>query len=339
VAVSVDEMAANRRQDAVGDFLRKSGAVRFRSTGYVSLATTDGETLGIVNPTSFNGYNNKPKGLHTWLAARLDDWRKLPEERRRPGAVQVGELENLDANVAALKPPKGALILRVTNRTMQRGEQGQPRYLCADDFDKKLSEASCERYRDPSNDFMWVLQEEWRAMIPAEPKVGQSQPAPEAVKLRLYGHHLNPNLGIQGSRAFSPSSVKEGTLTLTVETVTDQSIRLRLDGSALLDDAGGMETRLVYRPTVLGHLTYDRQKDAVIELELLAFGQLTGRLHRTPEELFSEAPRLLGVAFELIPNPKGAENLRPNAARMSGSEPLGGLQRYLNPRRSGMPND
>jgi hypothetical protein len=121
-------------------------------------------------------------------------------------------------------------------------------------------------------------------------------------------------------------------LTVTVEKASAESIRVRLEGYTQLDDDGGEGTRLVYRPSVLGHMTYDRQRDAVTEWELVAFGELTGRLHRSPASLYSEAPRLLGVAFELIEEPCGAENLRPNAARMSGSNPLSGLHRYLSPR-------
>lgn len=330
VAVSLDVMAHAKRRDAVGDFLRDSGCVRFVATGHVSAVTPDGITLGIVNPTSY-----REKGLHGWLAQRLADWQALPEERRRPGAVEVGPLTDVDPIFAALKPPEGALILRVTNRTMQQDRDGQFRYLGADDFETKPSDIHLDRYRDPANDFMWIQKAEWRAMIPPEPKVGQSQPAPAAVQLRLFAYHLNPNLGIQGSRAFAPRSLKAGELTVQVEAVTDQSIRLRLEGRALLDAPGGLETRLVYRPELLGHMTYDRQKDAVTALDLAAFGELRGRLHRAPETLFSEAPRYLGVAFELIPNPVGAEKLRPNAARLTGADPLSGLQRYLNPRYGG----
>jgi hypothetical protein len=46
----LDVLASSRRKDAVGRFLRESGCVRFKSTGYVSVVTADGQTLGIVNP-------------------------------------------------------------------------------------------------------------------------------------------------------------------------------------------------------------------------------------------------------------------------------------------------
>ena len=49
MAVSIDVMATAMRRDAVADFLRESGCVRFRSTGYVSVVTADGQSLGIVN--------------------------------------------------------------------------------------------------------------------------------------------------------------------------------------------------------------------------------------------------------------------------------------------------
>ena len=321
-------MAAARRQDAVHDFLTSSGCVRFRSTGYVSVVTADGETLAIVNPTS-----HRQNGLHAWLGQRLDEWQALPDQRRRPGAIEVPDLEQVDPNFAALTLPEGALVLRVTNRTLQRDDSGTLRYLCAEDLEKETSDTDVERIREPANDFMWILEDEWRALVPepGQAQVGQVIVAPEALTRRLYGHQLNPNLGIQGSRAFSPRSLESGELTITVVEVGADTIRLRLEGAAVLDAAGGMDTRLVYRPAVFGHATYDRAVDAFTGFELVAFGELTGRLHRSPETLFSEQPRWLGVAFELIPEPRGAEMLRPNAARMSGSRPLAGLENYLAP--------
>lgn len=336
MAVSIDVMAAAKRRDAVVDFLRESGCVRFRSTGYVSVVTADGQTLGIVNPNGYReGVGDREVGLQQWLSEQLKQWLALPEERRNPGAVEIPDLQQIDPAFAALRPPEGGLVLRVTNRTMQRDEDGSPRYLRAEDFDSdkvRSSESLVQRYREPANDFMWIQEEEWRAMVPAKAQVGQSFPAPEALALRLFGHQLNPNLGVQGSRAFSPESIRSGRLTATMEKASADSIRVRLDGYTQLVDKGGQGTSLTYRPALLGHMTYDRQRDAVTELELVAFGELTGRLHRAPASLYSEAPRLLGVAFELIAEPCGAENLRPNAARMSGSNPLGGLHRYLSPR-------
>jgi hypothetical protein len=338
IAVSIDVMAAAKRRDAAADFLRESGCVRFRSSGYVSVVTADGKTLGIVNPNGYRtGVGTRAVGLQDWLRARLVEWEALPEERRRPGAVEVPRLEpeDVDPNFLALRPPKNALVLRVTNRTMQWNESGAPRHLCADDFDSEevcSSESLVARYRDPANDFMWVLEEEWRALFRDDARSGLTFAVPEPLKLRLFGHQLNPNLGIQGSRAYSPRSIESCELNVTVEEATDESIRVCLEGNALLDSAGGLGTRLIYRPAVLGHATYDRKRGAVTEFELVAFGELSGRLHRGPASLFSEKPRLLGVAFDLIPEPKGAQRLRPNAARMTGSEPLIGLHYYLNPR-------
>lgn len=329
-------MAAAKRRDAVADFLRESGCVRFRSSGYVSVVTADGQTLGIVNPNGYReGVGDRAVGLQQWLSRQLKEWLALPEERRKPGAVEVPDLEHIDPKFATLQPPKGGLVLRVTNRTMQRGEDGSPRYLRAEDFDSdkvRSSESRVQRYREPANDFMWIQEDEWRAMVPADAQVGRSFPAPEALTLRLFGYQLNPNLGIQGSRAFSPESIRSGKLTVTVEKASAESIRVQLEGYAQLDGRGGDGTRLVYWPSLLGHMTYDRERDAVTELEMVAFGELTGRLHRAPASLYSEAPRLFGVVFELIAKPCGAENLRPNAARMSGSKPLGGYYRYLSPR-------
>jgi len=329
-------MAAAKRRDAAADFLRESGCVRFRSSGYVSVVTADGQTLSIVNPNGYReGVGNRAVGLQQWLRQQFKKWLALPEERRRPGAVDIPELKNIDPKFAKLQPPNGGLVLRVTNRTMQRDQDGSPRYLRAGDFESdkvRSSESRVARYREPANDFMWIQEAEWRAMVPEDAQVGRSYPAPEPLVRRLFGYQLNPNLGIQGSLAFSPESIRSGKLAVTVEKASAESIRVRLEGYTRLHDRGGDGTRLVYRPSFLGHMTYDRGRDTVTELEIVAFGELTGQLHRAPASLYSEAPRLLGVVFELIAEPCGAENLRPNAARMRGSKPLGSYYRYLSPR-------
>ncbi len=336
-------MAAAKRRDAVADFLRTSGCVRFQSTGYVSVVTADGQTLGIVNPNGYrDGVGDRAVGLQQWLRRKFEAWLALPAERRKPGAVEVPDLKHIDPNFAKLRPPEGGLVLRVTNRTMQRDEDGSPRYLRAEDFDSekvRSSESRVQRFREPANDFMWIQEEEWRALVPAKARIGQSIPLPKALALRLFGYQLNPNLGVQGSLAFSPASVKAGRLTAIVEQASAESIRVRLDGYAQLEDRGGDETKLVYRPSLLGHMTYDRRRDAVTEFEMVAFGELTGRLHRSSASVYPAAPRLLGVAFQLITEPCGAENLRPNAARMRGSKPLDGYHRYLSPKGGHLDSD
>jgi hypothetical protein len=125
---------------------------------------------------------------------------------------------------------------------------------------------------------------------------------------------------------------ESGTLTVTVEQVTAGSLRVRLEGFATLEQPGGRDTTLSYQPALLGHMTYDRRQDEVTECEIVAFGEISGRLPGR-ETIYSEAPRLLGVAFELIPDPSGAETLRPTGARLYASpdRALRRYHRYLDP--------
>jgi len=79
----------------------------------------------------------------------------------------------------------------------------------ADDLEQETSDTAVERIREPANDFMRILGDEWRALVPRswQEQIGRTIAAPEALTLRLYGHQLNRNLGIQGSGAFSPRSI------------------------------------------------------------------------------------------------------------------------------------
>ncbi|MEX1098647.1 MAG: hypothetical protein WED34_21550 [Planctomycetales bacterium] len=294
----------------------------FTSTGSISVVTADGNRLRLSNPTSCGR-----DGLHVWLKAALRQWEELPEEGRRPGAIEVGELENPDPRFDAFRPPSGALIVRVANRRLAREADGSLRYLRADDLDAGQLR-HLDRVREPANDFMWVPQEEWRAMVPRDPRAGDTVAVPDAFVLRLLDHHVNPHLGLMGAGAFGRQSLDAARLTLTVEESSSKTVRLKLAGDLALEQDHRDGTTLSYRPAVLGYITYDVPKEAVTRFDMLVLGEEQGRLGG-PEYvsgLFSQ-PRLLGIAFELVSDPSPAEKIRPHAAKKL----EGGPQRYLAP--------
>lgn len=318
----MDAMSSTGRKDAIGEFIRETKCMTFTSTGSISVVTADGNRLRLSNPTSC-----QRDGLHVWLEAALRQWEELPEESRQPGAIQVGELENPDPRLDAFRPPPGVLIVRVANRRLGRDSRGSPRYLREDDLEPAQLR-HFDRVREPSNDFMWIPEDEWRAMIPPDPRVGDAVAVPDSFVLRLLNHHMNPHLGLMGGGAFGRHSLDAARLKLTVEESSSKTVRLKLEGDLALEQNHRDGTTLTYRPAVLGYITYDVPNEVVTRFDMLALGEERGRLGGPDyvSGLFSK-PRLLGIAFELVADPSPAEKIRPHAAKNL----QGGPQRYLGP--------
>src|SRR5262249_33629739 len=96
VPVTADDWYQRRRQDPEGEFFRKvadqgprkgeGGATRQG----IYMFTADGKLLAYKNA------GQAPDVMRQVLKQGLAEWAKLPEERRQPGAVKIGELDPID---------------------------------------------------------------------------------------------------------------------------------------------------------------------------------------------------------------------------------------------------
>ena len=263
--------------------------------------------------------------MDKWLHTKLKAWDALPEAERAPGAVKVPKADAVDPKRAALALPKGALVVRVFNRHLGWTEDKALRYIVVDDYLPGSSKASIERFGMAQNDFMWIPEKEWQAFIPAEPTQGARHPVPTSFALRLYRYHLDPCRGFSEGAAFTTSKPDAGKLSFVVEEVTAQSVKLRLEGSARLEQRG-KEGLAFYEPALLGYLEYDRGTKAITRFDLLALGTASG-LPTDANGVVTprKAPYPLGIAFELAPRPTAAEHLHPRGARDN-------VAAYLNPK-------
>jgi hypothetical protein len=130
--------------------------------------------------------------------------------------------------------------------------------------------------------------------------------------------------------------------------VSKTAVRLRLDGfvnlhnprrALLTYQSPGVKEHtknpripLDYDPCLLGYLSYDPTRKVLTRLEIVALGDVRGRPNGeniVAERLGEANP--LGVAFELVTDPKPADNLPPRAARdESAARPEVNLvERYL----------
>lgn len=294
-------------KDADGDFVRATSCVTVTASGSVCVVTAGGKALG--------PYGGPGPGMENWLASKLKAWEALPESERAAGAVKVSRAEPVDPKRAALALPSGALVIRVFNRHLAWNGDKTLRYVTAEDYLPASNKAAIERYAMAQNDFMWVPEKEWQALVPPEPKQGDRCGVPTSFALRLFRFHLDPCRGFSEGAAFTGSGADAGQLELIVQEVRADRLALRLEGKARLQQ-NGREGLACYEPAILGFLEYDRGKKAFTRFDLLALGTACG-LPTDANGVVTprKGPYPLGIAFELVSQPTAAERLHPRGAR------------------------
>src|SRR5207249_135267 len=129
--------------------------------------------------TELKNVGSQPAELRRLLQNGANAWNRLSPEERRPDGVKVGEV-SFDSTYHRPVPP-GALVLRQYQRGLKREAGGT---LAAHDF--KFHEAPVWAQRDRA----WVLQNEWKALVPAAPTAGAAVEFPAALKNRLLRFHF-----------------------------------------------------------------------------------------------------------------------------------------------------
>lgn len=287
------------------------------------------------------------------LVKALEEFDALPLKERMPGAVQVPDRGPIDPQrVVAQGPPAGALVIRVYNRQLGRTAKGELRHTVAEDYLPALRDPALgvvattdatALFTQPSNDYMWVTQDECQAMMPAQPARGQRVEVPPSLCQRIFRFHLDPGRGLTESDAFPEVTASAGQLRLTVEAVSETEVRLHLDGFATLHNPrrhlltyqppsvkkfSQSPVTLDYKPRLHGRLAYDPTKKAFTQFDVVALGNVRGR--PVDGNLLGERvgeTHLLGIAFELVTEPRPADFLSPKGLRAGGGHY--DLNRYL----------
>ena len=301
VAVAGDDWYQRRREDDEGRFFRsvadqgpRRGAGGSTRQGIYCL-TASGKLLAYKNAQD-------PGVMREVLRQGLEKWRRLPASERRPGAYKYPDPEQVDARYVRT-PPAGGLVVNVYTRILDHDEKdGLCRGTC-----------SFAGGDQAARDHLWLTKADWQSLVPAGAKKGDRFPMPRPLADRLLRFHLVDNT--RGEPDFwRRDEVRKADLTWTVEEATPASLRLRLDGSALLaTDADAGRARRGYDVRLLGYLHYDRAKGVVDRFDLLAVGDHWGVSTFTPGARPGRKP--LGVAMELRRGNDPADLLPPQAAR------------------------
>jgi hypothetical protein len=239
----------------------------------IYVCSADGTFLASVN-------SNNPDRVLATLERGLKAWEELPAEQKRLSPL------------SEIKPrhrwedsfPKGGLVLSMMTRDLPP--------------DCDPDKPGAARW---NQDRVWFSEGEARQWLPREPKPGDKHPVPQELVSRLARLHLVDTVNGQTS-PFSPGQVTGSRIATEVLERTGGRVKVKITGATKGDAQGrgrresahGVETR------ILGHATYDLDKGAFVEFQMVALGTrwgytgLNGR-RRDPET----GP--LGFVFEMAP--------------------------------------
>ncbi len=231
------------------------------------------------------------------LGPVLAEYARLPKEQRQPLLEDPAKAKPPQRPVP--QPPTSGLIVR-----------GYCTYLKLDD--QKHVVRSREFYykenpdrwaAETQSDLLWLIEAEWKSLIPADGAPRDKREVAHAIQKRFYC-----TLGIdymEGSVNSVP--LRKSTMTLSVQSMDGNTIVLRLDGHADLGkeldeklrrepNSRGSEVRL------LGKVHYDRKKKTITRFDVVGVGRAWGnKMDYVGREIrLDDYPWMYGIAWELV---------------------------------------
>jgi hypothetical protein len=300
VPVAADDWYQRRRQDTEGAFFRKvadqgprKGQGGSTRQG-IYIFTATGQLLIYRN-------HEDPVVMKNAIRQGLKEWQKLPADQREPGAVKVADADKVDKNYLR-EPPRGSLILNVYTRILDKTGKGD---YCHGTCDFPGGERA-------AHDHLWLAPEDWKALIPADPKIGAKTKVTERLTLRIARFHLVDNT--RGEPPFwRRDQVRAAQLFSIVEQVSDKGMTLRLEGSCFLATAADAKAERGYDVQLQGTVHVDAAKKVIDRFDLVALGKHWGSGSLTRGARAGRTP--LGVVFTLAGGDQQADRVPPQAAR------------------------
>ncbi len=272
----------------------------------------------------------------------LEAFQKLPEDERKAGAVVVRDLEATQRVIPL--PPAGGLVLKVHARFLSRGEQGELLYARGEDFPLfGTGPEAIGRHRlylEPNTEYMWLTEEEWKSLVPANPAKGDKLAVAPAIAERMARFHLLPRRSMTSEGGgLSKRDIQSARLTLVVADVSAERIRLVMAGwihtGSTFDQTRSTSPNgplgFGYETPIHGILDYDRKRQAFARFDIAAPGDVWGRWgDANGKSLFVERPGRtpFGFAFELARGDSPSDRIPPGGNGNYVSEKSG----YFRPR-------
>src|SRR5262245_29279134 len=223
--------------------------------GFGAVLTARGE---VVAPPLHSGDTGDPDGTNNPFAPKrlhafLEKFKQLAPEIR---TASIAELPSSWKGKALANPPAEGLILKKYNRGFHRDAEG------------KMHPDGQILYHDS----LWMTKAEWQSLVPENPRVGVSFTVPPFLVSRLGVHHgsaIAPANGVKISPSPKPN------LTLTVEDVSPDQLRLRLQGSLHISEYVSPVKIGEIDYQVCGCLHYDLKKKTFSRFDMVAVGEVS----------------------------------------------------------------
>jgi hypothetical protein len=292
VALALDTYFRGNSQDL--EFCQKVRA----GGNHLAVATAGGRVLG-------------REGLHLRqrdLDSPLQEYRRLPREQRTPMLEDSAKAR--PAKRAVPLPPPNGLIVRGYCTFLRRDDNGRivhsTEYYYKENPDRWKAETQ--------SDLLWLTEPEWKSLIPVNPTAGSRSVVAQAIQKRFYSTIALEYM--DGSVNSLPA--RDKTMTLTVEQVDANKIVQRLDGYARLGKE--RDDRLRAQPhtrgcevRVLGHVHYDRKRQAITRFDIVGIGRAWGNKmdYLTREIRLDAYPWMYGIACELVTGNSPQERIPP----------------------------
>lgn len=273
-------------------------------------ATPGGLLLGSLNTSD-------PRRVAALLEDALARWEALSQTERLRDAPPDEAFADLRR--AERFYPEDGLVLCVYSRDLPRDE--------AAEGDPEAAEGWLTRAWN--QEFAWFTKAEARRFVPDVPVIGQTYSVPHPLVSRLVRCHLLDN--VQGETTpFAEEDIRSARLLCRVTDVSDDAVRLTLEGDSRTDVSGSWcihglpdntptPQRRGFDCRMAGAATWDREREAFTAFDLVAIGTRWGgtRYNVRADDLH---PAPMGVAFSLAGR-SPSERVAPAHFRDYGWEP------------------
>jgi hypothetical protein len=186
--------------------------------------------------------------LRKQLDFKLRSFARFPANERKPSIGDPTPLRDVERlrdylrQTYRVPPPPNGLVLTSYKRFLNRDGQGRYGRLGEPFTQYRVTDfgqtwcpfvGMCSQIVS----WMWLSEQESKALVPIDPKQGDTVQIPRALRLRLLLMHLGTTRGEDWAWR-SPEVVRTDSLVLRVLQVSPREVRLRLTGAVLLMDEG-----------------------------------------------------------------------------------------------------
>jgi hypothetical protein len=240
--------------------------------------------------------------------------RIIAEYQALPAAERTARPEDPAKALPPTRPvpdaPADGLVIRSYCTYMKRGEAGSVERTKQFYYKQNPDAWAAET----QSDMLWLTRAERESLIPSDPAPGRSIAVSRAIQKRFYS-----TIGIdfmEGSVNALP--VLESEMTITVEALDGDVLRMRLEGHgamgkafdpARLDDERSRGCAL----RVLGYLEVNAETKSFTRFDLVGVGRAWGnKMEYTNREIsFDEIPWHYGIACELVTGQSPIDKIPP----------------------------